>query len=50
MEMKAWWTMVHGIANSWTQLKRLGMHARLLSIYLCIHPTIYLSICIYVGI
>ena len=24
----AWWAMVHGVAKSWTQLKRLSTHAR----------------------
>ena len=23
----AWWVAVHGVAQSWTQLKRLSMHA-----------------------
>ena len=23
----AWWPAVHGVAQSWTRLKRLGMHA-----------------------
>ena len=44
MEMEAWWTMVHRVAKSWTQLKRFGMHVHLLSIYLCIHPTIFLFV------
>ena len=24
---EAWWAAVHGVAQSWTRLKRLGMHA-----------------------
>ena len=27
MDRGAWWAAVHGIAQSWTQLKRLSMHA-----------------------
>ena len=28
MDRGAWWATVHGIAKSWTQQKRLSMHAR----------------------
>ena len=28
MDRGAWWITVHGVAKSWTQLKRLSMHAR----------------------
>ena len=27
MDRGAWWAAVHGVAQSWTQLKRLSMHA-----------------------
>ena len=27
MDIGAWWAAVHGVAQSWTQLKRLSMHA-----------------------
>ena len=27
MDRGAWWTTVHRFAKSWTQLKRLSMHA-----------------------
>ena len=27
MDRRAWWATVHGVAQSWTQLKRLSMHA-----------------------
>ena len=27
MDREAWWAAVHRIAQSWTQLKRLSMHA-----------------------
>ena len=27
MDRGAWWARVHGVAKSWTRLKRLGMHA-----------------------
>ena len=30
MDQGAWWAAVHGVTQSWTRLKRLGMHA-------CIH-------------
>ena len=26
MDRGAWWATVHGVAKSWTQLKRLSMH------------------------
>ena len=28
MDGGAWWATVHGVTKSWTQLKRLSMHAR----------------------
>ena len=28
MDRGAWWTSVHRVAQSWTQLKRLNMHWR----------------------
>ena len=31
----AWWVTAHGVANSWTQLKRQSMHKHLLHI-LCL--------------
>ena len=27
MDKGAWWAAVHGVAQSWTRLKRLSMHA-----------------------
>ena len=27
MDREAWWATVHSVAKSWTQLKRLSMHA-----------------------
>ena len=30
VDQGAWWVAVHGVTQSWTRLKRLGMHA-------CIH-------------
>ena len=27
MDRRAWWAVVHGITQSWTQLKRLSVHA-----------------------
>ena len=27
MDRGVWWAAVHGVAQSWTQLKRLSMHA-----------------------
>ena len=33
MERGAWRATVHGVAQSWTQLKRLSMHARWNSSY-----------------
>ena len=27
MDRGAWWAAVHGVTQSWTQLKRLSMHA-----------------------
>ena len=32
MDRGAWWATVHGIANSWAQLKRQSMHTHLLHI------------------
>ena len=29
MDQGAWWAAVHGVTQSWTRLKRLGMHARI---------------------
>ena len=28
MDRGAWWAAVHGVAKSWTELKRLSTHAR----------------------
>ena len=30
MDRGAWWAIVHGVAQNWTQLKRLSTHARTL--------------------
>ena len=27
MDRRAWWAMVHRVANSWTQMKRLSTHS-----------------------
>ena len=37
MDRGAWWATVHGVAKSWTQLKRLSMHAEQLKRYLRIY-------------
>ena len=29
MDRGAWWAVVHGVAQSWTWLKQLSMHARI---------------------
>ena len=29
MDREAWWTVVHRVAKSWTQLKQLSMHSML---------------------
>ena len=32
----AWWAVVHGVTQSWTQLKQLSMHA-CIGLCLCCH-------------
>ena len=34
MDRGAWWAAVHGVAQNWTQLKRLSMHACVLGMQL----------------
>ena len=31
MDRGAWWATVQGVAKSWTQLKQLSMHTRLVA-------------------
>ena len=31
MDRRAWWAIVHKVAWSWTQLKRLSMHIHIVS-------------------
>ena len=37
MDRGAWWATVHEVAKSWTQLKRLNTHSKILSKEAAIH-------------
>ena len=43
----AWWAKVHGVAKSWTQLKRLSMHACKHLVYSLIYYIVYSLIYLY---
>ena len=34
MDRGAWWATVHGVAKSWTQLKRLSTHSPVIQMHL----------------
>ena len=45
MASGAWWAIVHKVAKSQTQLKRLNMHAE--GMYKCVYVSIYVHLCIH---
>ena len=59
MDRGAWWPTVHGVTDSWTQLKQLSMYMQYIYIYIYTHTHntyktyiyniyIYNSICVYI--
>ena len=41
MDKGAWWATVHGVAESWTRLKRLSMHFTLKRVCYVLHNLLF---------
>ena len=48
MDGEAWWAAVHGVAQSWTRLKRLSSSS--IHLYMCVYTYTYVYIHIYTYI
>ena len=47
MDRKTWQAMVHRVAKSQTQLKRLSTHAYPIHIYMCVYIDVCVCVCVY---
>ena len=47
MDRGAWWAMIHGVAKSWPQLKRLSTHEHIVNSVFCLFEEIIISISLF---